>query len=258
MFSYIFQHFSRQRSERAVSLGLVATIALYLLVILVAEPLRALGAVNADTVVQFVVTGSLTLDCSSTSSLGSAAGNGTSGSGAFATAYCIPSTNNSLGYTLSWIIQTGSGAPAIHQNCNSTAPCYGTGHLLSNNMTGGYPDSIQSMRLRVGGDTYWDTRPRLLTNATVPSGSGSRWGARLRDISTTPGGGSINWGPDTDEQETYLHVNTGSTVNIAKRTSPTTGFGDQQFLIFKVVIPSGAFQPTGTYKAVIRFTATDN
>lgn len=258
MFSYLFQQMSSRRRERALTLGLIATVTLYLIVVLIAEPLRSLAQTSDETVVTFTVTGALSLDCDAAAT-GSAAGNGTSGSGAFATSQCTPSTNNALGYTLSWIIQTGSGvSPSINSGCNSTTTCFGTGHLISNNVTAGRPDIIRSMRVRTTGDTYWDTRPRILNNTTVPVGSGARWGGRLRAISTTPGGGAITWGPDTDEAETYLHVNTGSSINVAKRTSPTIGLGDSQFFLWKVVIPSGTFQPTGSYRARVLFTVTDN
>ncbi len=258
MFSYLFREFSRERAKKALMLGVSSTVLLYFLLIAIAEPLRAFGATTADMVVQFVVTGSLSMSCSATSTLGSAVGTGTSGTGALATAYCQPSTNNSLGYTLTWIVQTGSGAPAVHANCTSITPCYGTGHLLSNNVTSGYPDIIRSIRLGTTTATHWDTNARRIDSTTVPSGSGARWGARLMASSTTPAGATVTWGADTDETMGFLAVNTGAAVNIAKRNNPTSGAGDLQNFLFKVFIPSGSFQPTGTYKATIRFTVTDN
>lgn len=253
MFSFIFKHFNRKRSDRAVVLGATATVLLYLLLVLIAEPLRSFAATTADTVVQFTVTGALSMTCSGTSTLGSAAGNGTSGTGAMATAYCQPSTNNSLGYTLSWIIQTGSGAPAVHANCTSTATCYGTGHLLSNNVTSGYPDVIQAFA-RKGSHV---NQPGQFDSTTIGTGSGARWAARLRGNSDTTGGGTVTWGAD-GSTEGFLNVATGSAVNIAKRNNVTSGAGDIENFLFKVVIPSGTFQPTGTYKATVRFTVTDN
>ena len=47
-------------------------------------------------------------------------------------------------------------------------------------------------------------------------------------------------------------------MNIAKRTTSTSGVSDKENFLFKVVIPPNIFQPTGTYKATILFTATDN
>lgn len=253
MFSYLFKYFSEKRAEKALVLAVSSTVLLYLLLILVAEPLRAFGATTADTVVQFQVTGALSMSCSASSTLGSAVGTGTSGTGSMATAYCQPSTNNSLGYTLSWIIQTGSGAPAVHAACTSTTPCYGTGHLLSNNVTSGYPDVILAFD-RKGSHV---NQPGQFDSTTIGTGSGSRWAARLRANSTTTAGASVTWGSD-GASEGFLNVGTGSAVNIVKRSSPTSGAGDIENFLFKVVIPSGSFQPTGTYKATIRFTATDN
>ncbi len=244
---------SPNRRARVLTVGMAATASLYVLVAFVAEPLKTLGATTADTVVQFTVTSALSVTCDANSTLGSAAGNGTSGTGAMATATCTPITNNALGYSLSWIVQVGSGAPAIHANCNSTATCYGTGHLLSNNVTGGYPDVIKAFD-RKGGHV---NNPGRFDSTTIGSGSGSRWAARLRGNSTTTGGGSVSWGAD-GATEGFLNVATGSAITIAKRTTETSGAGDNQNLLFKVVIPSGAFQPTGTYKAKIRFTVTDN
>jgi len=226
---------------------------LYVLVVFVAEPLRALGATTADTVVQFSITSALSLTCSASSTLGTAVGSGTSGTGAMATAYCTPITNNAQGYTLSWIIQSGSGAPAIHANCTSTAPCYGTGHLLSNNVTSGYPDVIKAFDRKLS----HVNNPGRFDQTTILSGSGSRWAARLRGNSDTTGGASVVWGTD-GALEGFLNVATGATVNIAKRNNPTSGAGDLEHFLFKVVIPSSSFQPTGVYKATISFTATDN
>lgn len=241
------------RRTRVLSVALAATASLYLLVVFVAEPLRTLAATTADTVVQFQVTSGLSLTCSASSTLGSAVGTGTSGTGAMATAYCTPITNNSLGYTLSWIIQTGSGAPAIHANCTNAAPCFGTGHLLSNNVTSGYPDVIQAFARKLG----HINNPGRFDQTTILTGSGARWAARLRANSTTVGGGSVTWGSD-GATEGFLNVATGSTVNIAKRNTETSAAGDTENFLFKVVIPSGSFQPTGTYKATVRFTVTDN
>ncbi len=114
------------------------------------------------------------------------------------------------------------------------------------------------MRIRsTGGDTYWETRARRFDQTTTLAGSGSRWGARLRAISTTPAGASVTWGTD-GATEGFLAVATGSAVNIAKRTSETSSTGDLEHFLFKVVIPSGAFQPTGTYKSTVTFTVVDN
>lgn len=241
------------RRSRILSVGMAATAALYVLTVFVAEPLRSFAQTTANTVVQFTVTSALSVTCSNTSTLGSAAGNGTSGTGAMATAFCTPITNNSLGYTMSWIILTGSGAPAVNANCTSVNTCFGTGHLLSNNVTSGLPDVIRSFARR-GAHI---NNPGRFDSTTIGTASGSTWAARLRGNSTTVGGGSVTWGAD-GANEGFLNVATGSAVNIARRNTQTTAAGDRQNFLFKVVIPSGAFQPTGTYRATIRFTVVDN
>jgi hypothetical protein len=242
-----------QRRTRVLSVALTATASLYLLVVFVAEPLRTLAATTADTVVQFQITSALSLTCSANSTLGTTPGTATAGTGATATAYCTPITNNAQGYTLSWIIQTGSGAPAVHANCTNAAPCFGTGHLLSNNVTSGYPDVIKAFDRKLG----HINNPGRFDSTTITTGSGSRWAARLRGNSDTTGGGTVTWGAD-GATEGFLNVATGSTVSIAKRTTETAAAGDTENFLFKVVIPSSSFQPTGTYKATVNFTVTDN
>ena len=141
----------------------------------------------------------------------------------------------------------------MHANCTNANTCYGTGHLLSNNVTGGFPDVIKAFD-RKGAHV---NSPGIMDSTTIGTGSGSRWGARLMANSTTPGGASVTWGADGANAK-MLNVATGSAVNIAKRTTETSSLGDTQNLLFKVYIPSSSFQPTGTYKATIRFTVTDN
>ena len=245
---------SRDRKTRVLSVGTAAAVALYLLIVFVAEPMRSLAATTADTVVTYTVTSTLSLTCDAASTTGTTPGSGSSGTGALATAKCQPITNGSLGYTLSWIILTGSGAPAINANCTNSATCYGTGHLLSNNVTGGYPDTIKAFPRR-GAHV---NNPGRIDSTTVPTASGAVWGARLMANSTTAGGASVSWGADTDETMPFLNVATGSAVNIAKRTTETASTGDLENFLFKVYVPSSSFVPTGTYKASIRFTVTDN
>jgi hypothetical protein len=50
MFTYLFRHFSRQRTEKAIVVGATTTVLLYLFLVLIAEPLRTLAAtlVEAD------------------------------------------------------------------------------------------------------------------------------------------------------------------------------------------------------------------
>ena len=237
---------SQGREMRVLSVGVAAVASLYLLVVFVAEPMRSLASNTANTVVTYNVTSALSLTCSD-STIGTAAGNGTSGTGAQATASCTPITNDALGYTLSWLINTSSGTSVCSGNCD------GTGHLLSTNVTGGLSDKILAYD-RQGSHI---NEPAQFDSTTILSGSGSRWAARLRGNSTTTDGASVAWGSD-GATEGFLNVATGSAVNIAKRTTETDPAGDIENFLFKVVIPSGTFQPTGTYKATILFTATDN
>lgn len=237
------------RRIRVITVGLAATISLYLLLVLVAEPLRTVAATTANTVVQITVQSVLSITCTSTATIPAALGSGTTGTGSIGTGTCTPITNNSLGYTLSWLINTSSG---------STSPpcvgnCYGTGHLLSNNVTAGKPDTIRAFQ-RIGG---FVNVPGRFDETTILTGSGSRWAARLRSNSTTTGGASVTWGSDS-ATEGYLNVATGSAVNIARRTTETSSTGDIQNFSYKVVIPASVFQPTGTYKATILYTVVDN
>jgi hypothetical protein len=238
------------RKARVLSVGFAATISLYLLVIFIAEPLQAFASQSANTVVQMTVTSTLSLTCTATVTLPSASGiTGTTGTGSIGAGYCNPTTNDSLGYTLSWVVNTSTGTTT--PPC--TGNCYGTGHLLSNNLTGGKPDTILAFDRR--GELA--NVPGRFDETTILSGSGSRWAARLRANSTTAGGGGITWGAD-GATEAFLNVGTGSAVNIAKRLNETSATGDIENFLFKVVIPAGAFQPTGTYKGTVVFTATDN
>ena len=244
-------YLSEARKTRVASVGIAATVSLYLLVVFIAEPLRSFAATTANTVVTYSITSALSLTCDATSTTGTAPGNGTTafptGTGAMAVSNCTPIANNSLGYTLSWLISssTGSTSPVC------TGNCYGTGHLLSNNVTAGKPDVIKAFTPRLA------NRPERFDSTSIGTGSGSRWAARLQGTSSTTGGASVTWGAD-GQTSLFLNVATGSAVNVAKRTTATAAVGDVENFMYKVIIPSTAFQPTGTYKATIVYTVTDN
>ena len=239
---------------RAISVAFAATASLYLLVVFVFEPLRSLAA-TYNTVVQMAVTGAATLTCTPTVTLPAASGTaGTSGTGSLGAGFCTVTTNNALGYTLFWQVLQGSGSitpPSTGRNC------YGTGHLLSNNVSSGKPDLILAYNL-TGSHL---NKPYRLDTTTVsgalPTGSGSRWGARLRANSATPGGGNVIWGAD-GATEGFLPVATGSMLSIARKNTESASTGDIENFLYKVVIPSGIFQPTGTYKATVTYTVLDN
>ena len=47
MFSFLFEHFSRERIHRSLTVSVAAVISVYFLFVFVAEPLRAFGATTA-------------------------------------------------------------------------------------------------------------------------------------------------------------------------------------------------------------------
>src|SRR6266446_5160782 len=119
---------SFDRRWSVVTVGVAAAVCLYLGAAFIAEPMHGFAANTANTVVSLQVVSTLSVTCSSTVSIttstGATPGQWVGTGGTIAT--CVPITNNSLGYTLKWQITTGSGG-------------YGTGHLNSNNATGGRP-----------------------------------------------------------------------------------------------------------------------
>ena len=106
----------------------------------IAEPMRTLAATSSNVVVSLEVAGQSSILCSEsvsiTTSTGAIPGQYHGTGGTFAT--CRVATTNALGYTLRWNISTGSGG-------------YGTGHLNSNNITGGQPDKILGYKVATDG-----------------------------------------------------------------------------------------------------------
>jgi len=239
------------------SVGLAAVASLYVLLALVAEPLGshpayALNTATGTTVLSITVVGSSSITCDASASLGSISGNTASptGTGAMGTSKCTVITNNTTGYNLNWVVQTGSG------DSRGTGNRYGTGHMLNMSLTGGYPDAIRAFMRK----EYWVNKPGQFDYTTIPatgSGSGSRWAGRLRGNSSTTGGGSVSWGSDSST-EGFLNVGTGGAVQIAKRTSETSSTGDVENFLWKVLIPASTFQPTGTYKVTVTVSMVDN
>ncbi|OGJ62142.1 hypothetical protein A3A67_05375 [Candidatus Peribacteria bacterium RIFCSPLOWO2_01_FULL_51_18] len=248
---------STERRSRVISVAVAAAVSLYFLVVFVAEPLRTLAATTASTWVQFTVTSVASITCDSTATIPSASGtSGSASSGNTILSLCTPVTNDSLGYTLSWLINVSTGTTTCVQASRTSGGCYGTGHLLSNNVTSGNPDTVRSMEQIVTGANAFKT-PYRLDDTTNPSASGARWGARVSTDSTTDAGGDITWGTD-GATETYAPVATGSAINIVKRFTETASTGDLEYIRWKAIIPSGLFVPTGTYKAYVTFTITNN
>lgn len=156
---------------------------------------------------------------------------------------CTIETNSAAGYTLSWIIQTGTGAAGART---------GTGHL------NGY---VAGNRIQPLFNTN-NTTPAAMDTGTAPSAAGgvqnsARWAARLSSTSTTTAGGSVTWGSD-GVADTWLRVATGSSVNIASRGSATGLGGDTENIGFRAIIHGTAIVPNDTYRATVTLTAITN
>jgi hypothetical protein len=253
-----FIFLSEERRTRVFTVGISAAFLLYLLVVLIAEPLRTFANTTAATWVSFEVLGTDSLVCDNAATIPPAIAGVTASSGNTVLSVCTVRTNNSAGYSLTWIISTSTGTltPPCTQASRTVDGCYGTGHLMNTNVTNGKPDLILAMKPSVTGANGYKY-PYRLDNITNVSASGARWGARLSSISTTTGGGDVTWGSDS-ATEGYVPVATGSAINIAKRNSPTSADGDLEYIRWKAIVPSGVFVPTGTYKTYVQFTETAN
>ncbi len=230
-------------------MGVSATVCLYVLMAVFVEASRALTAdSSSNVVVSLTVASGLSNSCTSPVALGTINRTGdtsfnTCAAYGFCTTNkttCVISTNETAGYTLSWVVATGTGAAG-----NRT----GTGHL------NGF---IAGNRIRALTPAVAST-PEAFSNAipTTNVTNDARWAARLSSTSTTTGGAGITWGAD-GPTDTWLNVGTGSAVNIASRTSETSGAGDSQVIGFRAIINGSAIVPTDIYKATVTFTATSN
>ncbi len=234
---------SAERQLKVVTIGIAAAATLYLALALLAEPvsgfLARAASATGSTVVNLTVVSTTSISCSSsvsiTTSTGATTGqyHGTGGT----YAKCTVVTSNSQGYTLRWVITTGSGG-------------YGTGHLNSMNVTGGQPDKILAYKPASAGTPETFAAPNTANPNTT-----SRWAARVKSASTTTGGAGKNWGTD-GSSETWLNVGTGAQVSLVKRTTETAG--DTELIQFKAYIGSASAQPSGTYRATVIITANDN
>ena len=237
---------SPSRAARVFTVGLAATVSLYALVLAFAEPLRSFAATSSqNVVVSLTVANDISNSCTTPVSLGTITRTGDTGTipTGGRTTVCYVSTNNSTGYNLTWIINTGTGAAGART---------GTGHL------NGF---VAGNLIRPLFNTN-NTTPAVMDTAVADTTAGgvlnsARWAGRLSSTSTTAAGGSVTWGAD-GVSETYLRVATGSAVQIANRTTPTTGTGDTQRVGFRAIIHGTAIVPTDVYKATVVFTATTN
>lgn len=234
---------SPARRINVLTVSFAATVCLYVLMVVVAEPAGTLAATSQNTVVSLTVVSSLSITCSSTVSITTSTGAIPTGTSTYGTggtmATCVPITNNSLGYTLQWLISTGSGG-------------YGTGHLNSNNVTGGQADKILAYKPATAGTPEAYAAPNGANPATT-----SRWAARIKSASTTTSGAGKSWGTD-GSSELWLNVGTGSAVSLVKRTTETSATGDIEYIQFKSNIGASSAQPTGTYRATVIFSVVDN
>jgi hypothetical protein len=234
---------SSERQLKVVTLGIAAAATLYLALALLAEPVSGFLARAASstgtTVVSLTVVSTTSITCSNAVSITTATGatagqyHGTGGT----YAKCTVVTSNSQGYTLRWVITTGSGG-------------YGTGHLNSMNVTGGQPDKILAYKPATAGTPETFGAPNTANPNTT-----SRWAARVKSASTTTSGAGKNWGTD-GSSENWLNVGTGAQVSLVSRTTETTG--DIEYIQFKAYIGSNSAQPSGIYRATVLITANDN
>jgi hypothetical protein len=246
--------FTLQRIGRMAMLAMTSLMTLYVVVLGFAEPSRSMAASSPQTVgVALIVSTSISNNCSpATVSLGTIIRTGdsstnTGGCGALgycanrATA-CTVVTNSNLGYTLSWLVQSGTG---------SLGSRTGTGYL----------NAFTSLANRIAplgtGSTTMNTQPIAMTAGAGTVNNDARWAGRLSSTSTTPGGSGQSWGTD-GTSDAWLRVATGSSVNIAKRNTQTTGGGDTENIGFRAILHGTVIVPSDTYKAYVVMTATDN
>jgi len=196
-------------------------------------------------VVTLTVAATITNACTGSINIGTITGtgdssttNGYDGSDAIT---CTVITNNSTGYTFGWSVLTGTGAAGART---------GTGHM--NGFTAG--NRIAPLK-----PTTTNT-PEVFNTSTVAT-TDSRWAARLSSTSTTNTGAGMTWGTNAgNSTDRFLNVATGSTVNIAKRSSVTGtgGSADLEVVMFRAIIGTNKVQPTDTYRVTVTFTAVTN
>ncbi len=265
IFTHIHKHpmrtsLSTNRRVRVVTVGIAATVSLYAMVLVLAEPMRSLAASAAANVkVSVTVAAAISNNCTNNDTstpltLGTitrtgdtannADGNCTTGStGYFCSTHattCTIITNNSTGYTFNWAVTTGTGAAGART---------GTGHL------NGY---VAGNRIRALKPGAVNTPENFNFTPTSNVTNDARWAGRLSSTSTTATGASVSWGSDGPSTDLWLNVATGAGLNIAKRNSQTAVAGDSEVIGFRAIIHGTAIVPTDTYRATVVFTATTN
>lgn len=230
---------SPHRRIRVLTVGLSATVGLYLLAAVVAEPMRGFASSTETAIVQVSVAAGIGLSCDAnnddvagsgeTLSIGTITFTGDTGAYADARAVkCHVVTNNITGYTLSWRVLSGSGGSF-------------TGHLVSQ-----FEDVIQAFG--TGSSNNYTKAWSVATND-------SRWGGRVSSTSSGSNVGNMDWGTDASSEK-WSRVKTGSTLPIRQSTAASQGGrGDLIKVGFRAEIGSLKSQETGTYQTTVTFTA---
>jgi hypothetical protein len=231
------------RTVRVVTVGLAATIGLYLVAAVVAEPMRGFASLSETAVVELTVAAGIGLACDAnndnrngsgeTLSIGTITFTGDTGAYADIRAVkCRVVSNSVTGYTLGWRAVTGSGGTAtgylVSQFEDVIAP-FGTGSASNYTKT-------------------WELNPTGNTND-------SRWGGRVSSTSSGSDVAPMLWGTDASSEK-WARVKTGSTLTIRQSTvASQSGSGDMIKIGFRAAIGALKSQDTGTYRATVTFTA---
>lgn len=161
----------------------------------------------------------LSLACDDTANMGTLRATGQ----ANVSANCTVITDADAGYSLAWVVRTGSGGT-------------NTGYLIS--------------------ELEHVIAPFTPTVAGTPQtwsvvANDARWGGRLSSTSTDT---DNKWGVDNSTDK-WLNVGTGS-YTIVTRSSRTSVSGSTEILQFRAEIGAQKIQPPGTYKATVTLTAS--
>ena len=157
----------------------------------------------------------ISLSCFTTLDLGSIPGIGQ----ATGEANCTVITDLDGGYTLSWLVQTGSGGTS-------------TGYMISEleRTIPPYSPAVENTP-----ETWF------------VAADSAEWGGRLKSGSTDT---DVKWGTDS-VSEKWLNVGTGSSVALVTRNSRTLPTGSIEQLQFRAEVGSAKIQAAGTYEVTI-------
>lgn len=139
------------------------------------------------------------------------------------TVSCTVITDAEAGYSLAWIVATGSGGT-------------NTGYLINE-----LEQTIAPLQPSVAGT------PETWSVAS----NDARWGGRLSSTSTDT---DVKWGTD-NSSEKYLNVGTGS-YTVVSRSARTAVAGSTEVFQFRAEVGATKIQPPGTYKGIVTMTAS--